>query len=189
MNIGFLGLGHMGQPIAINLLKSGHAVRVWNRTRDAVDTLVEHGAQAAHSAAQAFEADVVFSMFADHQALRAVLLDSGLLATLEGPRIHVNLSTLAVAEANEWASLHAAQGIDYVAAPVMGRADVAAAGQLNVLVAGPASAIDRVQPLFDLIARNTWRLGHTASSANAMKLATLHLQQASADSAMDWTRR
>ncbi|MEX3776764.1 NAD(P)-dependent oxidoreductase [Pseudomonas sp. MYb118] len=178
MKIGFLGLGTMGQPIAANLLKSGREVRVWNRSAQATQKMVGLGAQAAATAAQAFEADVVFSMFADDAALRSVLLDSGLLAQLNGPRIHINLTTISVASADELARLHRAQGIDYIAAPVMGRADVAADGQLNVLVAGPQRAIDRVQPLFDLIARNTWRLGPQASSANAMKLATLHLQEA-----------
>jgi len=115
---------------------------------------------------------VVFTMLADDKALRAVLLDSGLLAGLKAPLIHVNLATIAVAFAEELASLHAAQGIDYIAAPVMGRPNVAALGQLNILAAGPESAIDRVQPLLDLIGRKTWRLGEKASSANAMKLAT-----------------
>lgn len=172
MKIGFLGLGSMGQAIAANLLKSGHDVWVWNRSPSAAQTLVELGAKVAASAAEAFSADVVFSMLADDKALRSVLLDSGLLAQLKGPLIHVNLATIAVAFAEELAALHAAQGIDYIAAPVMGRPNVAALGQLNILAAGPGPAIDRVQPLLDLIGCKTWRLGEKASSANAMKLAT-----------------
>ncbi|RON51868.1 NAD(P)-dependent oxidoreductase [Pseudomonas frederiksbergensis] len=172
MKIGFLGLGSMGQAIAANLLKSGHEVWVWNRSPEAVQKLVGLGAKAATSADQAFSADVVFSMLADDKALRAVLLDSGLLARLKGPLIHVNLATIAVAFAEELAALHEAQGIDYIAAPVMGRPNVAALGQLNVLAAGPGPAIDLVQPLLDLIGCKTWRLGDKASSANAMKLAT-----------------
>jgi len=172
MKIGFLGLGSMGQAIAANLLKSAHDVWVWNRSPDAAKTLVELGAKAAASAAEAFSADVVFSMLADDKALRSVLLDSGLLTQLKGPLIHVNLATIAVAFAEELAALHAAQGIDYIAAPVMGRPNVAALGQLNILAAGPGPAIDRVQPLLDLIGCKTWRLGEKASSANAMKLAT-----------------
>lgn len=172
MKIGFLGLGSMGQAIAANLLQSGHEVWVWNRSPDAAQKLVELGAKAAATATEAFNADVVFTMLADDKALRAVLLDSGLLAGLKAPLIHVNLATIAVAFAEELATLHAAQGIDYIAAPVMGRPNVAALGQLNILAAGPGSAIDRVQPLLDLIGRKTWRLGEKASSANAMKLAT-----------------
>lgn len=172
MKIGFLGLGSMGQAIAANLLQSGNEVWVWNRSPDAAQKLVELGAKAAATAAEAFNADVVFTMLADDKALRAVLLDSGLLAGLKAPLIHVNLATIAVSFAEELAGLHAAQGIDYIAAPVMGRPNVAALGQLNILAAGPESAIDRVQPLLDLIGRKTWRLGEKASSANAMKLAT-----------------
>lgn len=180
MKIGFLGLGNMGQAIATNLLKSGHDLWVWNRSPHPTQKILGLGAKAAATAAQAFDADVVFSMLADDKALRAVLLDSGLLARLNGPLIHVNLSTIAVTFADELAFLHAAQGIDYIAAPVLGGPDVAMAGQLNILVAGPETAIDRVQSLLDLIARNTWRMGKKASSANAMKLATNHLQDAMA---------
>lgn len=172
MNIGFIGLGNMGQAIAANLIKGGHTVQVWNRSPDAARPLVELGAHAVADPGEAFSAEVVFSMLADDKALRAVLLDSGLLSRLKGPLIHVNLATIAVDFADELAELHRAQGIDYIAAPVLGRPNVAAAGQLNILAAGPAQAIDKVQPLLDLIGRKTWRLGEKASAANTMKLAT-----------------
>ncbi|WP_431061208.1 NAD(P)-dependent oxidoreductase [Pseudomonas abietaniphila] len=172
MKIGFLGLGNMGQAIAANLLKGEHELRVWNRSPQATQSLVELGAKAVTEPAEAFDADVVFSMLADDKALRLVLLDSGLLKQLKAPLIHVNLATIAVTFADELAELHKAQGIDYIAAPVMGRPNVAAAAQLNILAAGPEQAIDTVQPLFDLIGRKTWRLGEKASAANAMKLAT-----------------
>lgn len=171
MKIGFLGLGNMGQAVAANLLKGGHELLVWNRSPDASQALVEQGATAVSEPAQAFAADVVFSMLADDKALRAVLLDSGLLKQLKGPLIHVNMATIAVAFADELAGLHAAQGVDYIAAPVMGRPNVAAAGKLNIIAAGSAQAIDTVQPLFDLIGTKTWHIGETPSSANVMKLA------------------
>lgn len=171
MKIGFLGLGNMGQAVAANLLKGGHELLVWNRSPGASQALVEQGATAVSEPAQAFAADVVFSMLADDKALRAVLLDSGLLKQLKGPLIHVNMATIAVAFADELSGLHAAQGVDYIAAPVMGRPNVAAAGKLNIIAAGSAQAIDTVQPLFDLIGTKTWRIGETPSSANVMKLA------------------
>ncbi|MEZ1318281.1 NAD(P)-dependent oxidoreductase [Pseudomonas fluorescens] len=180
MKIGFLGLGRMGQAIATRLLKSGHDLWVWNRSPHATHPMLGLGAKAVDTAQQAFDADVVFSILADETALRAVLLDCGLLARLTGPLIHINLSTVSITFADELAALHAAQGIDYIAAPVLGGPDAAMAGQLNILVAGPDTAIDRVQTLLDLLARNTWRIGKKASSANAMKLATLHLQKATA---------
>jgi len=171
MKIGFLGLGNMGQAVAGNLLKGGHELLVWNRSPEAAQPLVEQGATAVTDPAQAFAADVVFSMLADDKALRSVLLDSGLLQPLKGPLIHINMATISVTFADELAELHAVQGIDYIAAPVMGRPNMAAAAKLNIMAAGAAQAIDRVQPLFDLIGSKTWRMGDKPSSANAMKLA------------------
>lgn len=171
MKIGFLGLGNMGQAVAGNLLKGGHELLVWNRSPEAAQPLVEQGATAVTDPAQAFAVDVVFSMLADDKALRAVLLDSGLLKPLKGPLIHINMATISVTFADELAELHATQGIDYIAAPVMGRPNMAAAAKLNIMAAGAAQAIDRVQPLFDLIGSKTWRMGDKPSSANAMKLA------------------
>lgn len=171
MKIGFLGLGNMGQAIAANLLIGGHELVVWNRSPQATEPLVELGAKAVTEPAQAVAVDVLFSMLADDKALRSVLLDSGLLKQLKAPLIHVNMATISVAFADELAGLHDAQGISYIAAPVLGRPNVAAAAQLNILAAGPAQSIDQVQPLFDLIGRKTWPLGEKASAANAMKLA------------------
>lgn len=171
MKIGFVGLGNMGQAMASNLLKGGHELWVWNRSPAPVQKLVELGAKAASQPRQAFEVDIVFSMLADDQAVREVLLDSGLLKSLKAPLIHVNMATIAVAFAEELATLHQAQGVAYIAAPVMGRPDVAASANLNILAAGPASAIEQVQPLLALIGRKTWALGEKAASANVMKLA------------------
>ena len=171
MKIGFLGLGNMGQAIAANLLKGGHELLVWNRSSRATVPLVDLGATAVNKPEEAFAAEVVFSILADDQALRSVLLDSGLLQQLKGPLIHVNMATISVAFADELAELHKAQGVDYIAAPVLGRPNVAAAAQLNILAAGPVQAIAHVQPLLDLIGRKTWQLGEQASAANTMKLA------------------
>lgn len=171
MNIGFVGLGNMGQAMASNLLKGGHQLVVWNRSPGPIQALVEQGAVAAADPAQAFAVDVVFSMLADDKALREVLLESGLLDTLKAPLIHVNMATIAVAFAEDLAARHEEKGVRYIAAPVLGRPNVAASGELNILAAGPGDAIDIVKPLFDLIGRKTWRMGDKASQANVMKLA------------------
>lgn len=171
MKIGFVGLGNMGQAMATNLLKDGHEVWVWNRSPEPVQAMVALGAKAAADPPQAFGNDVVFSMLADDRALREVLLESGLLDTLKAPLIHINMATIAVAFAEELAALHAKRGVAYIAAPVMGRPDVAAAGALNIMAAGPGAAIKTVQPLFDLIGKKTWPLGEQASRANVLKLA------------------
>jgi 3-hydroxyisobutyrate dehydrogenase-like beta-hydroxyacid dehydrogenase len=171
MDIGFIGLGSMGGAMALNALKAGHTVRVWNRSRDATQTLAEQGATVVTSPDDAFAGDAVFSMLADDAALRAVLIDSGLLKRAPKGLVHVNMATISVAFCEELAALHDQHGVAYVAAPVLGRPDVAAAGKLNIVAAGADDAINRVQPIFDVIGQKTWRVGATPQHANVFKLA------------------
>ncbi|MFT4438091.1 NAD(P)-dependent oxidoreductase [Caballeronia sp. 15715] len=171
MDIGFIGLGNMGGAMALNALKAGHTVRVWNRSPDATKVLAEQGARVVASADEAFSGDAVFSMLADDSALRAVLLDSGLLERALKGLVHVNMATISVAFCEELASLHEQHGVAYVAAPVLGRPDVAAAGKLNIVAAGADDAIARVQPIFDVIGQKTWRVGTAPQHANVLKLA------------------
>jgi 3-hydroxyisobutyrate dehydrogenase-like beta-hydroxyacid dehydrogenase len=174
MNIGFIGLGNMGAAIAGRLLEAGHALRVWNRSPEPARRLAERGAQAVATAEEAFRGDVVFSMLSDDQAARAVLLDSGLLARAvpAAARLHVNLATISVALGDELAERHSERGVGYVAAPVLGRPDVAAAGKLTVLVAGPRQAVESVQALLEgTVGQKVWRFGERASQANVVKLA------------------
>ena len=171
MITGFIGLGAMGAPIAANLLRAGQQMRVWNRSSGPVAALVAQGAQAAASPAEAAGGEVLFSMLADDAATRAAVLEGGALEALAAGAVHVNLATVSVAFARELAALHAQRGVGYVAAPVLGRPDVAAAGRLNILAAGRADVIDRVQPLLDAIGQKTWRFGERPEQANAVKLA------------------
>ncbi|MBN3723497.1 NAD(P)-dependent oxidoreductase [Burkholderia sp. Ac-20379] len=170
MDIGFIGLGEMGGAIALNLLKAGHRVRVWNRSPEKVAPLAEAGAEHAGSIAEAFQGDAVFSMLADDAAVRGVF-DASLLEHAPRGLVHVNMATISVALAETLAHAHAERGLHYVAAPVLGRPNVAALGQLTIVAAGPAEAIDRVQPAFDVIGKKTWRLGSLPQHANAVKLA------------------
>jgi 3-hydroxyisobutyrate dehydrogenase-like beta-hydroxyacid dehydrogenase len=160
----------MGTAIATNLLNAGHRVRVWNRTVERAHALTELGAQVVETPAHAFAGDAVLSMLGDDAAARAVF-DPALLEHAPRGLIHVNLATISVACAEELVREHALRGLNYVAAPVMGRPDVAAAAKLTIMAAGPAEAIDRVQPLFDAIGQKTWRLGSLPQHANVMKLA------------------
>lgn len=170
MDIGFIGLGEMGVAMVQNMLKAGHTVRVWNRSRERAQPLAAAGAKVVASPAEAFAGDAVFSMLADDAALRAVV-DAALLEQAPHGLIHVNMATISVALAEELAQAHAARGLHYVAAPVLGRPDVAAAGKLTIMAAGPAEAIDRVQPVLDSIGQKTWRVGTLPQQANVMKLA------------------
>jgi 3-hydroxyisobutyrate dehydrogenase-like beta-hydroxyacid dehydrogenase len=170
MDIGFIGLGHMGEPIATNLLKAGHQLRVWNRSPAPAQRLAAQGAQVATTPEDVLQCEVVVSTLADDSTIRAVLIDSGVLAKAPQGLVHVNMSTISVAFAEELTEHHKRYGIAYIAAPVLGRPDVAAAAKLNILAAGPATAIDRVQPLLDVVGQKTWRLGEIPSHANVVKL-------------------
>jgi 3-hydroxyisobutyrate dehydrogenase-like beta-hydroxyacid dehydrogenase len=172
MTTGFIGLGQMGAMIACNIMKAGQPLAVWNRSAGKADDLVAAGATlAANPRALGEGCDIVMSMLADDAALEAVLSgEDGLLAGLAPGGLHVSLSTIAVATADRLADQHAAKGQHFVSAPVFGRPDVAAAGQLAVVAAGDDADIDRAMPLFDAIGRRTFRVGATPSSANLIKL-------------------
>jgi 3-hydroxyisobutyrate dehydrogenase-like beta-hydroxyacid dehydrogenase len=171
MDVGFLGLGRMGQGMAANLVRAGHRVRVWNRSRAPVESLVAVGAAAADSPAAAFQGDAAISILADDDAVREVVLAGGLLKTASKPAVHVCMATVSVALAQELAAAHAEAGIAFVSAPVFGRPDVAAAGQLNIVVGGKPDVVRQVQPLLDVMGRATWPIGEDPHRANAVKLA------------------
>jgi 3-hydroxyisobutyrate dehydrogenase-like beta-hydroxyacid dehydrogenase len=171
MRVGFIGLGNMGSAIAANLLRAGHALSVWNRSPAAAQQLVARGAALAASAADAAHGEVLMSMLADDAAHRAVLLEGKVLASAQRGLIFVNLATISVALARE---LHAAaqeRGVEYVAAPVFGRPEAAAAAKLNVVVAGAPAALERLGPLFGAISEHVWPMGPEPARANAVKLA------------------
>lgn len=170
MDIGFIGLGEMGGAMVGNLLKAGHTVRVWNRTAAKAEALAGAGARVAATPAEAFGGDAVISMLADDAALREVI-DAALLDQAPRGLVHVNMATISVALAQTLAKEHAERGVQYVAAPVLGRPDAAQAAKLTIMAAGASAAIDRVQPLFDVIGQKTWRVGDEPQHANVMKLA------------------
>ncbi|WP_404338439.1 NAD(P)-dependent oxidoreductase [Sphingomonas sp. MMS12-HWE2-04] len=173
MKIAVLGLGQMGLGIAANLIAAGHEVRLWNRSPGKAAPLVEQGATlAATPSAAAQGADAALTMVADDAALDAVLTGpDGLLAGLPKGALHISHSTIAVATADRLAALHAEHGQRFVSAPVFGRPAAAAAGQLWVVAAGEAAALDDAAPIFEVIGRATYRVGDTPSAANLVKLA------------------
>lgn len=171
MKVGFIGLGSMGRGMAGRLLDAGHELVVWNRSPAAADALVARGAHLAASAAEAARVDVLHTMLADDKALRAVLFDAGVLDALPKGAVHVNHATISVALAKELAETHRARGVGYVAAPVFGRPDAAAAGKLHVLAAGDADSLTRVEPLLKAIGQSLWPLGDAPERANVVKIA------------------
>ena len=166
--LGFLGVGSMGSGMAGRLIEAGHVVRVWNRSSDAVDELVARGAVAATSAADALSAEVSFSMLANDAAAEAVLTAEA--ARSAGGRIHVNMASISPDATGRLAAIFESAGAGYVAAPVLGRPDVAAAGQLNILAAGRGEVVDAVQQYLAVLGKKTWRFGETPGVANAVKV-------------------
>jgi 3-hydroxyisobutyrate dehydrogenase-like beta-hydroxyacid dehydrogenase len=172
MNVGFIGLGNMGHPIAENLLKAGHTLVVYNRTRARAESLASLGARVAPAPAEACRGDVVFTMLADDAAVESIVLaDGGVLSALPAGAVHVSLSTISVALSARLAQAHARAGSVYVAAPVFGRPEAAAAAKLFVVAAGPAAALARCQPLFDAIGQRTFVIGDQPHTANVVKVA------------------
>jgi 3-hydroxyisobutyrate dehydrogenase-like beta-hydroxyacid dehydrogenase len=170
MDIGVIGLGGMGSGMAANLLKAGHKVTVWNRSPGPVARLTALGAVAAGAPSDAFTGDAALTMLADDQALRNVVLDTGALDGARAGLVHVVSATISVALAQELEKRHADLGLGYVAAPVLGRPDVAEQGQLNVLVAGEAAAVAKIEPVLDVIGKRSWQVGEAPHQANVAKL-------------------
>jgi len=172
MKIGFVGLGTMGLPMAANLLKAGHSLRVWSRAPQAGSVLAKQGAQVVDSpTAVATGVEVLISMLSDDAAVRAVMLEGGALAALDAGAIHINMATVSAAFAREMAQRHQARSVSYIAAPVLGRVNVAEAGQLNILTAGAPEALSRVAELFEVLGQKTWNFGVEPELANVVKLA------------------
>jgi 3-hydroxyisobutyrate dehydrogenase-like beta-hydroxyacid dehydrogenase len=183
MKVGFIGLGAMGQGMAARLINAGHEVCFWNRSPEPCEKLAKSGGYYAQNPNETFLGDAAITMLADDDAVRATILDRGILRTANKRLVHIVMSTLSVALARQLEHAHAEAGIAYVAAPVMGRPEAAAAGKLNVLAAGEPAAIERVTPLFNAMGQRTWLLGATPHHANVVKLA-MNFMLASAIEAM-----
>ena len=171
MKIGFVGLGQMGSAMALNLVKAGHEVTVYNRSRDKAEALAGEGAKVAATVAEACGGAAVFTMLANDEALSAVAHgDNGLLASLGKDAVHISASTISVSLSERLTNEHAAAGQRFVSAPVFGRPEAAAAAKLFVTAAGEPSAIKAVTPLFEAIGQRTFILGEEPKAANLVKL-------------------
>jgi 3-hydroxyisobutyrate dehydrogenase-like beta-hydroxyacid dehydrogenase len=175
MKVGVIGLGNMGSGIAANLIKGGHEVTVYNRTRSKAQPLVEQGAHYAGQVADACRGEAVITMLADDHALESVVFgdaggSAGIVGSLSKGAIHISSSTISVALSERMAAAHAASGQRFVSAPVFGRPEAAAAGKLFVAVAGAAGAVDDSMPLLDSIGQKTFRFGENPAHATLVKL-------------------
>ena len=171
MKVGFIGLGHMGAGMAGNLLKAGHEVTVYNRTRAKAEALVRRGAKEAATIADACRGDAVFTMLANDDAVEAVVFgEHGILDSLRAGAIHISSSTISVGLAERLAAAHAGAGQGFVAAPVFGRPELAAAGNLYVLAAGEPASVQMTAPLLDAIGQQTFVVSETPKAAYLVKL-------------------
>lgn len=173
MKVAFIGLGRMGQGIAGRVLQGGHELTVYNRTREKAAALEKAGAKIADSIAQACAGrEVVMTMLADDAALeRVARSEGGILASLPKGAIHMVMGTHGVDIVRALTQAHASAGQVLVAAPVLGRPDVAASGQLGIVAAGPVDAVNRCRPLFEVIGRRVFEAGTEPEGATAIKLA------------------
>ncbi|MFC7399134.1 NAD(P)-dependent oxidoreductase [Chelatococcus sp. GCM10030263] len=171
MKVGFIGLGRMGAPMAENLLKAGHEVTVYNRTPAKAEALAGKGARVVATMAEACRGEAVLTMLANDEALEETVYgEPGVLASLAEGAVHVSCSTIGIALSERLAADHAAAGQRFVAAPVFGRPQAAAARELFVVAAGAGEAVDAVKPLLDAIGQKTFIVSETPKAANLIKL-------------------
>ncbi|MDF0668267.1 MAG: NAD(P)-dependent oxidoreductase [Nitrospira sp.] len=171
-SIGFIGLGKMGSAMAGNLLKAGFQLHVYNRTAEKAAALVAQGAKLAHEPGDAVQrGGIVITMLANDRALEEVGdSDRGFLERLGPEGIHLSMSTVSPWLARRLAEQHRHYGVEYVAAPVFGRPEAAAARKLWICTSGPEAAKERVRPILDSIGQGIFDFGEEPAAAHVVKL-------------------
>lgn len=171
MEIGLIGLGNMGFGIAKSLLRAGHKVTVYNRTRSRAEALKAGGAVVAGSVAEACHGEAVLTMLADDRALESVVFgEGGILALLPPGGLHISLSTISVALSDRLTEAHSNAGQEFVAAPVFGRPEAAEGAKLAVVAAGAKRTLERCKPLLEALGPKLFVVGEKPSMANAVKI-------------------
>ncbi len=172
MKVGFLGTGKMGAAMARRLLLAGHELRVWNRSEGKTEPLIREGAIAAGTPAEAeLGADAVFTMLFDDAAHEEVLFGAnGLLDALSPGAVHIACSTISVELSERLTAEHARRGVEFVAAPVFGRPNVAEDGRLWTVVAGADGAVAKARILLEAFSRGISVIGSHPPMAHALKL-------------------
>ncbi len=162
----------MGSAVAGHLLAIDSSLTVWNRSKQATESLVQKGAHTVSSSVEAVEkADVVFTMFTDDEATRSVVLgQDGFLAGMKPGAIHVTLGTISVDLARELTEAHRAKGQEHIGSPVFGRPNVAADGKLWLAVSGRPSLVEKIRPALETFSRGISVVGEEPWQAHALKL-------------------
>lgn len=171
MKVGIIGLGQMGSGMAMNLLKSGHSVTVYNRSPGKAEPLAKLGAMVVTAPSEACRGDAVFTMLANDEAVTDIAFSKGgLIDSLAGGAVHISSSTISVALSQRLTDAHTRKGQLFVAAPVFGRPEVAATGELAVVAAGTDDAMDRARPFLEAIGRKLFVISPTPKDASLVKL-------------------
>jgi 3-hydroxyisobutyrate dehydrogenase-like beta-hydroxyacid dehydrogenase len=172
MEMGFIGLGAMGEPMARNLIKAGHVLKIYNRTRSRAEALVGQGATVAETPDAACAAGVVATMLADDAAVEGVVFgEHGILEGLPLGGVHISHSTISTDLSRRLVQAHRQRQQLFIAATVFGRPDAAQAARLIVVAAGPKDAIERCHTALEVIGRKLFVIGPDAPAANTVKLA------------------
>jgi 3-hydroxyisobutyrate dehydrogenase-like beta-hydroxyacid dehydrogenase len=172
MKVGFIGLGNMGSGMARTLIKAGHTLSVFNRTKSHAEEFRSLGATVAGTPGEvAAEAEAVITMLADDTAVEHVVLGPGrVLQSLPAGSVHISMSTISVALSHRLTAAHREKQQHFLAAPVFGRPDAAAAAKLYIVASGPKEQIGRCIPLFDAMGQKTFVDGEDPAEANLIKI-------------------
>jgi 3-hydroxyisobutyrate dehydrogenase-like beta-hydroxyacid dehydrogenase len=171
MDAGLIGLGGMGTGLAKSLLRAGHRLTVFNRTRSRAEALQANGAIVGATVAETCRSGIVLTMVADDSALESqVFGDGGILASLPRGGVHISCSTISIALSDRLTAAHSGAGQEFVSCPVFGRPEAAEAGRLAVVAAGPAQVVNRCKPLFESFGPKLLVVGEKPSLANVVKL-------------------
>ena len=173
MKVGFIGLGRMGQGMAGRLNDAGHELLICDQIPENMQVLHSAGAEIADSiAAVCHNRDVVISMLPHDAALEVVVNGpGGLVDSMPAGMAHMAMGTHSVDQINTINQSHIDAGQVFIAAPVLGRPDLAATGQLSIVPAGPADVVEKMQPLYDAMSKQTFNAGEQPQSSTAVKIA------------------
>jgi len=161
MKLGFIGLGIMGRPMALNLRRAGHALWVHGRRPVTMEVLVEAGAQACRSVADvAVNAEIIFIMVSDTPDVENIVLgETGLAHRLRPGQVIVDMSTISPASTRRLAQELETRGVEMLDAPVSGGEIGAIDAKLSIMVGGKEKTFQRVKPLFDVLGKNVVHVG------------------------------
>lgn len=173
MKVGFIGLGRMGQGMAGRILGAGHELLLCDQVSENMAQLAASGATITKTIAEVVNnRDVVITMLPHDAALEVVVNgDGGLVESMPAGMIHMVMGTHSVEQIRSVEKAHKSAGQILVAAPVLGRPDLAASGQLGIVPAGLPAAVEKMQPLYDVLSNRTFPAGEQPQSATAVKIA------------------